>query len=107
MGRNQIIHILNIEQFLRLYITLPYVIRINSVEVGLPDFKTGLLTYVLLKGDIGRVMVFTGGGGFHFIEVKKAILYRQKDIDFANESWRSNQGVVNGRVNRGFLKCGL
>jgi len=70
--------------------------------MGFPDFETGLLTYMLLKGDIGRVMVFYGSRGFYFIQVKGTIFYGDEDINFADEFFRGGgyEGVVNGRDNR-------
>ena len=74
MGLNQVIHRLNIEQLLWLYISLPDITGIYGDEMGLTDFETGLFTYIFLKGDIGKVVVFTRSGRFYFIDVKKAIL---------------------------------
>ena len=107
MGLNYLIHFLNVEQLLGVYISMPYVIGIDGDEVGFTDFETGLLAYPFLKGDIRRVMVFAGGGGLHFIEVVVAILTGDKDINFADESWCCDKRVEDGGIYRGVFKGGL
>ena len=107
MGLNYLIHFLNVEQLLGVNFSLPDIIRIDGDEMGFTDFETGHFTYVFLKGDIRGVMVFAGGGGLYFIEVVVAILTGDEDINFANESWCSYQGVEDGGIGDSFLKGGI
>jgi len=106
----QFIHFLHVKQLLGLYFTLKNenVIRIDGDEVGLPDFETSLLTYVLLEGDFYGVVVSDGCRGFYFVQVK-AIFTGDKDINFANESFRGggNEGIEDGRDKGGGFKGGF